>query len=153
MVTDHSIASVTTVSDVNASVRPLPGGRGRVVGIDHVQLAMPAGGEAEATAFYAEGLGLTQIPKPPELAQRGGCWFDAGPVQVHLGVDAEFRPARKAHPGLIVDDLDSIAARLQAADHAVDLDTAVPGVRRAFVADPFGNRVELIQPGRAGEDA
>ncbi len=120
---------------------------GRVVGIDHVQLAMPAGREADAVAFYADGLGLTQIPKPPELAKRGGCWFAARSVQIHLGVEADFRPARKAHPGLIVDDLDSIAARLRAAEHTVDFDTAVPGTQRAFVADPFGNRIELIQAG------
>jgi catechol 2,3-dioxygenase-like lactoylglutathione lyase family enzyme len=125
--------------------------RGRVVGIDHVQLAMPAGREADAVAFYTGGLGLTQVPKPTELAKRGGCWFDTGSVQIHLGVEADFRPAQKAHPGLIVDDLDSIAARLQAADHIVDVDTAVPGTRRAFVADPFGNRIELLQAGPVEE--
>jgi len=124
---------------------PPVGEAGRVVGVDHVQLAMPAGGEGDAVAFYAAGLGLTQVPKPPELAKRGGCWFAAGSVQIHLGVEATFRPARKAHPGLIVDDLDSIAARLEAADHTVEFSSSVPDVRRAFVADPFGNRIELIQ--------
>lgn len=127
-------------------------GRGRVVGIDHVQLAMPPGGEAEAAAFYSGGLGCTQVPKPVELAERGGCWFEAGAVQIHLGVEAEFRPARKAHPGLVIDDLDVVATRLRHRGHRVELDTAVPGVRRAFVADPFGNRIELIDSSSAREN-
>ena len=86
-----------------------------VVGLDHVQLAMPAGAEAEATAYYEGLLGLTQIPKPEPLASRGGCWFAHGSVQVHLGVEAPFRPAKKAHPAFLVDDLAALCARLEAA--------------------------------------
>jgi catechol 2,3-dioxygenase-like lactoylglutathione lyase family enzyme len=117
-----------------------------VYGIDHVQLAMPAGGEPAARRFYGEILGLTEIPKPANLAARGGAWFRCGALQLHLGVEAEFRPARKAHPGLLVRDLAGLLAALGAAGFEVKYDPEpVAGFDRAFTADPFGNRIELVE--------
>ena len=116
----------------------------RVVGLDHVQVAMPAGREAEARRFYAELLGIPEVPKPPALAARGGAWFEGEGVKLHCGVDPDFRPARKAHPGLLVDDLPALVARLRAAGHEVD-ETSHERGPHAFVFDPFGNRVELVQ--------
>ena len=112
--------------------------------IDHVQLAMPAGEEAKARAFYADLLGLTEVQKPPVLAARGGCWFERGPVRVHLGVEMDFRPAKKAHPALLVSDYDRFLARLSAAGVQITPDDANEGVRRCYIHDPFGNRIELI---------
>ena len=112
--------------------------------IDHVQLAMPAGEEERARAFYATLLGMIEIPKPPELAKRGGCWFQSGSVQVHLGVETDFRPARKAHPALRCRDYDALIVRLRAAGVEVVEDSTIPGIRRCHIADPFGNRIELI---------
>ena len=118
-----------------------------VIGIDHVQLAMPAGREDEARAFYARILGIPEVPKPPELAKRGGAWFENGAVKVHLGVEGDFRPARKAHPALLVQDLPGLVLRLRAAGAAVvDDDEPLPGYDRVFTADPFGNRLELMEP-------
>lgn len=111
--------------------------------IDHVQLAMPAGREDDARAFFCGMLGMTELPKPPELAKRGGCWFASGQVQVHLGVETEFRPARKAHPGLRCADLQALLRRLGDAGIAYEEDAAT-GSPRAFVHDPFGNRIELV---------
>ncbi|MGH9092693.1 MAG: VOC family protein [Acidimicrobiales bacterium] len=119
----------------------------RLVALDHVQLAMPAGGEDRAEAFYSGLLGLVRQPKPEPLASRGGCWFAAGPVVLHLGVDADFRPARKAHPALVVEDLDALVDHLAAAGAMVRPDHDLPGVRRCYVDDPFGNRIELIDAG------
>jgi catechol 2,3-dioxygenase-like lactoylglutathione lyase family enzyme len=116
-----------------------------IVAIDHVQLAMPEGGEAAARRFYGELLGLAEVAKPSVLAKRGGCWFALGPVQVHLGVEAGFQPARKAHPAFLVDDLEGLAARLRLAGHEAKADAPLPGYRRRYVADPFGNRLELMQ--------
>jgi len=116
----------------------------RVVGIDHVQLAMPAGQEDAARRFYAGLLGLTEVEKPPHLAARGGAWFESVGVKVHLGVDPEFRPARKAHAGLLVSDLPGLLAVLRAADHAAVDGDARDGRQHAYVDDPFGNRLELI---------
>ena len=119
---------------------------GRVVGIDHVQLAMPRGGEDRAREFYAGLLGIPEVQKPETLAARGGVWFGRGDVRVHLGVDAEFRPALKAHPAFLVEDLGALVERLRAAGvQAVD-DELLPGYLRAYVADPFGNRLELMEP-------
>lgn len=112
--------------------------------IDHVQLAMPAGGEDLARRFYAGLLGMVELPKPAELAKRGGCWFGSSAVQVHLGVEQDFRPARKAHPALLCADYDALVERLRAAGLAVRDDTSIPGVRRAHISDPFGNRIELV---------
>jgi catechol 2,3-dioxygenase-like lactoylglutathione lyase family enzyme len=114
--------------------------------IDHVQLAMPRGEESAARAFYAGVLGMTELPKPDELAARGGCWFTSGNVQLHLGVEDDFRPARKAHPALRCSDLAALAGRLRDGGIAVREDTAIPGTAQAFVDDPFGNRIELIGP-------
>ena len=117
-----------------------------IVGIDHVQLAMPAGREAEAVAFYEGLLGIPQVPKPPHLAVRGGCWFERGALKVHLGVDADFRPATKAHPALRCDDVRALAAELTAAGCRVVDDEPLEGHDRVYVDDPFGNRIELLQP-------
>ena len=118
----------------------------KILSIDHVQIAMPAGEEDEACLFYVGQLGFTEIPKPPELAKRGGAWFQAGNVQLHLGVEAEFRPARKAHPAFLVEDLDSLLLNVQEAGY--ETDTSQPpldGYKRAHVFDPFGNRIELME--------
>jgi catechol 2,3-dioxygenase-like lactoylglutathione lyase family enzyme len=117
----------------------------RVTGIDHVQVAAPSGCEAEARAFYAVLLGLEEIPKPEPLRARGGCWFRAGPQELHVGVEEPFAPARKAHPGLVVEELDALAERLRAEGIEVAYDDAIPGTKRFHVADPFGNRLELRQ--------
>lgn len=117
----------------------------RITGIDHVQLAMPPEGEAAARGFYAGLLGLTEVPKPPALAVRGGCWFEASGVKLHLGIEADFRPAKKAHPALLVDDLGALAGRLEAAGYLFAADHEIEGVVRGNVLDPFGNRIELIQ--------
>jgi catechol 2,3-dioxygenase-like lactoylglutathione lyase family enzyme len=116
----------------------------KVLGLDHVQLAMPRGGEEAARTFYQNLLGLAEIEKPPQLASRGGVWFACGSAQLHLGVEEGFRPAKKAHPALLVSQLEELLARLRGAGLEVVDDAAIPGVRRAFVFDPFGNRVELI---------
>lgn len=113
--------------------------------IDHVQLAMPADGEEQARAFYVTLLGMREVAKPPQLATRGGCWFECGPVQIHLGVEADFRPARKAHTALRCFDYGALLARLQDAGIAVTPDNNIPGVERCHIADPFGNRIELIR--------
>jgi catechol 2,3-dioxygenase-like lactoylglutathione lyase family enzyme len=118
----------------------------RVRGIDHVQLAMPAGGEDDARAFYDGVLGLPEKQKPPHLAARGGCWFAADGVELHLGVEDGFRPARKAHPALLVDDLTALVRRLGEAGVEVVEDEPLPGYDRVYVADPFGNRLELLEP-------
>ena len=136
---------------------PAPPVRGRdsgarrlnVYGIDHVQLAIPGGGETLARRFYGELLGLTEVPKPPNLAARGGAWFQCGSLQLHLGVESEFRPARKAHPALLVRDLANLLETLTAAGCEVKYDSEpVQGCARAFAFDPFGNRIELIEPHR-----
>jgi catechol 2,3-dioxygenase-like lactoylglutathione lyase family enzyme len=117
-----------------------------ITGIDHVQLAMPGGQEDAARAFYAGLLGMTELPKPPVLAVRGGCWFASGAAVLHLGVEEPHRPARKAHPALLVDDLDVLSAALTAAGYAcVRADGEIPGIRRFHTHDPFGNRVEFQQ--------
>jgi catechol 2,3-dioxygenase-like lactoylglutathione lyase family enzyme len=117
-----------------------------ITGVDHVQLAMPRGREDAARSFYAELLGMTELPKPPVLAARGGCWFASGAAVLHLGVEEPFVPARKAHPALLVDDLDGLEAALTETGHAcVRSDGEIPGVRRFHTHDPFGNRVEFQQ--------
>jgi catechol 2,3-dioxygenase-like lactoylglutathione lyase family enzyme len=119
----------------------------RIVGLDHIQLAMPPGGEPEARRFYGELLGMKEVTKPAPLAARGGCWFEGPGAVVHLGVEAEFIPARKAHPAFRVADLEECGAALAATGALVIPDDSLPGVRRFYTADPFGNRVELIQDG------
>jgi catechol 2,3-dioxygenase-like lactoylglutathione lyase family enzyme len=119
----------------------------KVVAIDHVQLAIPPGGEAEAAArrFYGEVLGFTELPKPAPLAARGGLWFQAGPVQIHLGVEPDMRPSLKAHPALVVTELAAWQARLAAAGFRWQEADEGPGTRRGHAWDPFGNRIELIE--------
>ena len=117
-----------------------------VIRLEHVQLAMPAGREAEAIAFYEGLLGVTHVPKPPNLAVRGGCWFERDDVKVHLGVDKDFRPATKAHAAFIVDDVRALASAISAAGHVVVDDDPLEGYDRVYVSDPFGNRIELMQP-------
>jgi catechol 2,3-dioxygenase-like lactoylglutathione lyase family enzyme len=116
-----------------------------ITGIDHVQVAAPVGSEDDARVFYGDLLGLPELPKPAELAARGGCWFRAGAQEFHVGVEDRFLAAEKAHPGLVADDLDALAARLQDAGYEVVYDDAIPGVRRFHVRDPFGNRLEVRQ--------
>jgi len=112
--------------------------------IDHVQLAMPPGAEDRARAFYRDVLGMIEIPKPPELVRRGGCWFAVGSVQIHLGVEQDFRPAKKAHPALRCRDYEALIARLRDAGVETTPDDNNPGMTRCYVHDPFGNRIELI---------
>ncbi len=117
-----------------------------VIRLDHVQLAMPAGREADAVAFYEGVLGIPHVPKPDHLAARGGCWFERGDLRVHLGVEADFRPAVKAHPAFIVDDVRGLARAVSAAGLTVHDDEPLDGYDRVYVSDPFGNRIELMQP-------
>ena len=112
--------------------------------IDHVQLAMPRGGEDAARGFYRDLLGMVEEPKPAELKARGGCWFRDGALRVHLGVDPDFRPARKAHPAFRVEGFAGLVGRLRAAGVAVTEDGPFEGAERVYVDDPFGNRIELI---------
>lgn len=118
----------------------------KIVRLDHVQLAMPAGGEPLARRFYHETLGIAEVPKPPHLAKRGGCWFEQGELKIHLGVESDFRPARKAHPALLVDDLPALEAKLRSLGYAVRGDEPLEGYARIYVDDPFGNRLELMEP-------
>ena len=111
---------------------------------DHVQLAMPAGQEAVAREFFCGVLGMAEIPKPAELAKRGGCWFQSGEVQIHLGVEADFRPAKKAHPALRCKNYGALLANLAAKGVPFEDAADIPGVRRCHIHDPFGNRIELV---------
>lgn len=117
-------------------------------GLHHVQLAIPAGSEQQARDFYGGVLGMTELVKPPVLAARGGCWFRGGGWEIHLGVEAAFVPARKAHPGVLVSGLDGLAERLSAAGTAVEWDDTFPGHRRFYASDPYGNRLEFLEPHR-----
>jgi Lactoylglutathione lyase and related lyases len=117
-----------------------------ILSINHVQLAMPAGEEEKAREFYINLLGFSEIQKPPELAKRGGAWFQSGSAQLHLGVEADFKPARKAHPAFLVGDLKALITKVQGAGY--ETDTSQPpldGYQRAHVYDPFGNRIELMK--------
>lgn len=119
---------------------------GNVVGLDHLQFAMPRGREAEARAFYGDLLGLAELRKPPNLAVRGGVWFALGNQQFHLGVEEDFRPARKAHPAFLVGDLPALREKLERAGYEPYEDEPLEGYRRFYVADPFGNRLEMLEP-------
>jgi catechol 2,3-dioxygenase-like lactoylglutathione lyase family enzyme len=116
----------------------------RVVGLDHVQLGMPPARELEADAFYCDILGFVIVPKPEPLASRGGRWYASGQVHVHLGVEHDFRPAQKAHPALRVTDLEQLVSQIDACGAKWRWNQDLPGVRRVYVDDPFGNRIELI---------
>ncbi|MGH2427706.1 MAG: glyoxalase [Candidatus Limnocylindria bacterium] len=117
--------------------------------IHHVQLGAPAGAEEEARAFWVGVLGFEEIAKPPALAHRGGCWFRGHGIEIHFGIEDDFRPAAKAHPGLLVPQLDVVAARLAGAGHRLEWDDSIPGMRRFYTADPFGNRLEFLEPAHA----
>ena len=118
----------------------------KILSIDHIQIAMPTGEEEKARGFYIGILGFTEIPKPVELAKRGGAWFQSEGAQLHLGVEQEFRPARKAHPAFIVDELDGLITKAQSSGYETDtLQPPLDGFKRAHVFDPFGNRIELMQ--------
>jgi catechol 2,3-dioxygenase-like lactoylglutathione lyase family enzyme len=116
-----------------------------IVGIDHVQLAAPAGCEQHARDFYGRLLGLPEIVKPEALRKRGGCWFQCGTQQLHIGVDADFHSAKKAHPAIAVSDLDTLRQRFAAAGISVQDDDAIPGTLRFYAEDPWGNRLEFVQ--------
>ena len=115
------------------------------IAIDHVQLAMPKGEEATARYFYCDVLGMAELTKPPILAKRGGCWFESGNVQIHLGVETDFRPAKRAHPALRCSEYAALTARLQQASIELIPDDALAGTVRCYIHDCFGNRIELIQ--------
>lgn len=121
-----------------------------VVGIDHVQLAYPPGGEERARQFYGEVMRFSEVVKPAPMAARGGMWFQAGPVGIHLGVEEGMRPSVKMHPAFLVDDLDALVARLVAAGSEWKPSDELPGVRRGHTRDPFGNRIELIEANAQG---
>jgi catechol 2,3-dioxygenase-like lactoylglutathione lyase family enzyme len=116
-----------------------------MVALDHVQLAIPRGSEDRCRSFYVDLLGMTELRKPPLLAARGGMWLQSGPVVIHLGVEADFQPARKAHPAITVADVDGLATRLIASGYTPSWDNeTIPGTRRFHVLDPLGNRLEFI---------
>jgi catechol 2,3-dioxygenase-like lactoylglutathione lyase family enzyme len=117
-----------------------------IVGLDHVQVSAPPGAEAEARRFYGELLGLSEIEKPPALRGRGGVWFALGRQQLHVGIDVDFTPARRAHPAFLVsaDELDAVAERVRGAGVEVIWDGALPEKRRFYARDPWGNRIELL---------
>lgn len=115
--------------------------------LNHIQFAMPTGGEDKARVFWVGVLGMAEEVKPEPLASRGGCWFRTGGVIVHLGVEKDFAPQKKAHPAFCVRDLDELARKLAAAGYPVAPDDALPDRRRFYTADPFGNRIEFIADG------
>ncbi len=114
-------------------------------GIDHIQIAVPPGSEAEARAFYGELLGMPEIAKPENLKARGGCWFVCGSQEVHIGIQPDFSPAKKAHPGFTVDALDSLRTRLEDVGCAITEEPPIDGRTRFFTHDPFGNRIEFLE--------
>jgi catechol 2,3-dioxygenase-like lactoylglutathione lyase family enzyme len=116
-----------------------------IYAIDHVQLAMPEGEEEKARIFYDVVLGIKETPKPPHLAQRGGVWFEQGNLKVHLGVEKDFRPAKKAHPAFLVNGLSDLIKKCQSAGYKVVSDEPLEGYNRVYINDPFGNRIELME--------
>ena len=117
-----------------------------ITAIEHVQLAMPPGEETVAREFYHGVLGIPEVPKPLRLAKRGGAWFEQGALKIHLGVETDFRPARKAHPALLVVDLAALVARLRTHNIEIIDDDPLEGYFRVYISDPFGNRIELMEP-------
>ena len=134
----HQASSVAAGSAGVATLYPMPWL------FHHVQLAIPPESEAQAREFYRDALGCQELAKPATLVDRGGAWFRYGGVELHLGVEENHRPARQAHPGILVGDLDELEARLRAAGHEVETDYLLPGYRRLYVHDPFGNRLEFL---------
>jgi len=115
--------------------------------LDHVQLTMPRGGEDKARAYFGGLLGMQEEPKPEPYNRRGGCWFRAGAASIHLGVEDDFQPWKKAHIALCIADLDTLVARLEASGYKIEWEDAVKSRKRLYTKDPFGNRIELIQDG------
>ena len=118
----------------------------KIVSIDHVQLAMPPGGEDHARVFYHSLLGIPEVPKPPAQAARGGCWFEDGELKVHLGIQEDFVPATKAHPAFLVEDVIGLMTKCTEAGYETVRGEALDGYLRGYVYDPFGNRIELLEP-------
>jgi catechol 2,3-dioxygenase-like lactoylglutathione lyase family enzyme len=116
----------------------------RIASLDHIQIAAPAGCESAAREFFGSLLGMREIEKPAPLRTRGGCWFECGTQQLHIGVEADFRPARKAHPAFVATDLEELREALRAGGVKIVDDTSIPGTRRFFADDPWGNRLEFI---------
>jgi catechol 2,3-dioxygenase-like lactoylglutathione lyase family enzyme len=114
--------------------------------VHHIQVAMPPGGEEAAEDFYGRLLGLTSVAKPPHLQSRGGRWFACGAIEVHLGVEDAFSPARKAHPAFLVEDASDLRALLTRSGYEIVDDTQIEGFDRFYTADPFGNRIEFVSP-------
>src|SRR5271156_2364415 len=114
----------------------------RIMGLDHVQLAMSPGGEDLARAFYNGALGIPEVPKPPDLAKRGGCWFERGELKIHLGVETDFRPARKAHPALLVADLHALTEKLKSSGYVLQEDEPLEGYHRIYVDDRQSHRAD-----------
>jgi len=121
------------------------------VQLHHVMVAIPAGGEAKGREFYAGILGLAELRKPPNLARRGGLWFTLGDRELHLGIDPEFRPAHKAHVAIVVESLAELRTRLEGAQARVWTDEPLPGMDRFYAEDPFGNRLEFLQPAQTAD--
>jgi catechol 2,3-dioxygenase-like lactoylglutathione lyase family enzyme len=117
-----------------------------ILGLDHVQIAVPVGSEERAREFYSGILGFTEIAKTAAMAERKSIWFAAGPVNLHLGLEPDFHPAKRAHPAFVVDGLDEIVAACDRLVLATKPDTSFHGFRRVHVFDPFGNRIELMEP-------
>ena len=124
----------------------MPEEPGALLGLHHVQLAMPPGEEETAIAFYQGVLGLKRVPKPDVLSKRGGVWFRRGSLEVHLGVEEGFHPPVKAHPAFLVEDIERVRARVEMSGYKVSDTDQLPGFHRVYVRDPFGNRLELIEP-------
>ncbi|MGF2615735.1 glyoxalase [Rossellomorea vietnamensis] len=116
-----------------------------MIGLDHVQLTAPKGSEEKARKFYGEVLGLKEMVKPEKLKSSGGCWFICGSQELHIGVEAEFTPAVKAHPGIVVKNIEAVVSRLEESGYQVKEDTRIADRKRIFVNDPFGNRVEFLE--------
>jgi catechol 2,3-dioxygenase-like lactoylglutathione lyase family enzyme len=133
------------VTEVSAKLRDADGARSPFLGYEHVLLVIPDGQERRAREFYVDVLGFTEILRPESLGGRGGGWFRAGPVHLHLGVEREFRAARMAHPAWVVVDLAALISRCEAAGHPIEQAVPLPGFKRVHVYDPFGNRLELME--------
>lgn len=116
-----------------------------IIGIDHIQLAMPRGKESEARLFFEGVLGMNELPKPESLKGRGGCWFDCGSQELHVGVEEDFLPAKKAHPAFLVADLTAMQSQLEKRGVEIKHQPPLPNAKRIFIEDPFGNRIELLE--------
>ncbi len=137
--------AVSAIDDSCAVIAHLEAEDRMFTRLHHMQLSMPRGGEQSAREFYGDVLGMTEVDKPPALAARGGVWFRAGGVELHLGVEVDFRPAGKGHPGILTNDLDRVVARLERGGHDAAWDDNFPGFRRVYAHDPFGNRLEFLE--------